>query len=251
MDQQPPQEKATTPRSMTSLNQKLWLAKTAAFVMTPETQDMLYDKFHKSYMDAVGSAWSKDKFLQRASRWNFFGPDDMSGFVATRPQQGGLEKLVGAAGNPKGVIKGIQELQQNPTRQIWGAISEDLVRPATKHGLIAPHLLPYGPEMIKKFLPNIPSRAFGGVTPEITDRGSLMMKYPDVGEVEKFFVGSPSYFQNTVKRFMPGVSDDILQHINPNMATQLSKLAPEMATSQGLKQVATRFLPDILKHIRL
>jgi hypothetical protein len=102
--------------------------------------------------------------------------------------------------------------------------------------------------MLKKFLPQIPSRAFGSVTPELTDRGSMIMRYPDVGDVEKFLVGSPSYFAKTVvPKFLPDVPESLIKHVTPELVGDLAKAAPEV----GWLQAARQTLPGILKRIRI
>jgi hypothetical protein len=206
--------------------------KESAFKLNPSNADNLYNAFRDSYIKATGKAWDKPKFLQRASNWEFFGPDDASGFLAVRPQKDNLFKLVGSAGSPRGVLKGIKELQQDPNRKIWGAISEDLIAPATKHGMMAPHLLPGGPSIVEQFVKNIPSRSMGGVTPIVTETGALKMSYPDVGDVEKYLVGSPSYFSSMVGSKIPGLGDSEM------LKTLYSQLTKKSSESKDLLKEA-------------
>jgi hypothetical protein len=209
-----------------------FFVKESAFKLNTSNADNLYNAFRDSYIKATGQAWDKPKFLQRASNWEFFGPDDASGFLAVRPQKDNLFKLVGSAGSPRGVLKGIKELQQDPNRKIWGAISQDLIAPATKHGMMAPHLLPGGPSIVEQFVKNIPSRSMGGVTPIVTETGALKMSYPDVGDVEKYLVGSPSYFSSMVGSKVPGLGDSEM------LKTLYSQLTKKSSESKDLLKEA-------------
>ena len=72
-----------------------------------EEKNAMYNVFRDSYIKATGSAWDESKFNRRAYNWEFFG--NSSGFVAVRPQKGGLYKLVGVGGEKSGIIKGMIE----------------------------------------------------------------------------------------------------------------------------------------------
>lgn len=173
--------------------------KEASIRLNSKNADQLFKAFRDSYIKSTGKSWTQEKFLQRAGNWEFFGPDDMSGFVAARPQRSGLLKLVGTAGSPRGILAGIKELQSDPERKIWGLVSENLVRPATRHGMLAPHTLPGGHLMLKQLAKKIPSSVTGGVPMTISPRGSAILDYKDVGQAEKFLVGSPAYFSGVMQ----------------------------------------------------
>lgn len=160
--------------------------------LTPENQDILYGAFAGSYEKATGAAWSRDKFLVRARNWTFYG--DETGYVAVRVQNSGMKKLVGLAGEPRGILKGLDELvaEGGP---IWGAVSADIARMAKKRGMIVPHLMLGGPTLIRMIVKLIPASVFGGHEPEITDEGGLKIDYEDVGSATKFLIGNVDYFR--------------------------------------------------------
>jgi hypothetical protein len=57
--------------------------------------DRAFDIFNQSYIKSTGKSWEKDKFVERAQNWTFFG--DANGYVAVRVQHGGMVKVVGVA----------------------------------------------------------------------------------------------------------------------------------------------------------
>ena len=143
----------------------------------------------------TGAAWSKEKFLSRARGWTFYG--DANGFVTVRQQRSGMKKLVGVAGDPRSIIKGLSELQQTGGA-IWGAVSAALVPMAVKRGLIAPHRYPGGPLLIRTLLAMVPASVFGGETPEVRSDGGLVFHYGDVGPATKYLVGNKAYFRQAL-----------------------------------------------------
>ncbi len=149
--------------------------------------DRAYELFSKSYQEHTGSAWSKEKFISRASNWEFYG--DGNGYVAVRPQRSGLVKLVGVAGSPRSIMKGMKELQ-NQHLPVWGLMSSELVTLAKKLGFIQPPAW-----VVKGMLKLIPPGVFGDVPFNINSDGSITLQYSDVGEATKFFVGSKEYFK--------------------------------------------------------
>ncbi len=78
--------------------------------LDPNQRQKLFGMFEESYRKETGQAWSQPKFESRAQNWHFYGDED--GFVAVRPQRSGMKKLVGVAGSPKSIIKGVDQLQQ-------------------------------------------------------------------------------------------------------------------------------------------
>lgn len=148
--------------------------------------DQAYELFKKTYEHSTGTSWSKEKFMRRASNWSFYGNE--SGYVAVRIQQSGYYKLVGAAGNPRGILAGLKELlDQN--LPVWGMISGEMVPMAKKVGFIIPPAF-----AIKTILKFIPSHAFGG-SMKVNDDGSVTIDYDDVGSATKYFIGTKPYFK--------------------------------------------------------
>ena len=165
-----------------------------------------YELFAKSYEKETGSCWSKDKFLDRARSWSFFG--DENGFVAVRKQYSGPMKLVGVAGDPRSVVKGLTELEATGA-PIWGAVSEKLCLIAKKRGMIVPHTFPGGPFFIRTLVATIPESVFGGIRPEVAKDGGIVFDYPDVGRAVKYLIGNKAYFMSAVK--LPHIAEKIAQ----------------------------------------
>jgi hypothetical protein len=157
--------------------------------------DKLYDIFKTSYDEATGASWSKEKFMQRARNWTFYG--DETGFVAFRQQASGMRKLVGVAGDTAGVVKGLKRLMDEgqPT---WGAVSDRLAAASKRFGLIAPHKYLGGPMVIKMIMKSIPASVFGGVTPVVNADGGVTIDYDDTGSATKYFVANKAYFKELV-----------------------------------------------------
>ena len=153
--------------------------------------DRLYDVFKQSYDEATGASWSKEKFMQRARNWTFYG--DETGFVAFREQASGMRKLVGVAGDTAGVVKGLKRLMDEG-KPVWGAVSARLAAASKRFGLIAPHQYMGGPLVIKLIMASIPSSVFGGVKPVVNKDGGVTLDYDDTGSAVKYFVANKAYF---------------------------------------------------------
>jgi hypothetical protein len=169
--------------------------------MTDEEQGRVFDVFKKSYEASTGVSWDINKFKSRASNWVFFG--DESGYVAVRPQASGLYKLVGVAGNPKGILSGLNELLSTG-RPIWGMVSKDIQGMAIKKGFKTP------PAMVMRVLLKfIPKSVFGGTDFELNSDGSVTMKYSDVGDAKKYFIGNEAYFKKLKSDILPTMKDKL------------------------------------------
>lgn len=172
--------------------------------LTDERLAELIQTFQSSYKQQTGSSWSDDKLLGRAQNWTFYG--DVDGFVAARRQGSGMNKLVAAAGNPRGVLDGFNELISDGG-PIWGAVSGDLAKMAKKKGMIVPHLIPGGPMLIKAILASVPASVFGGYKPKVSNDGGVVISYDDVGDATKYLIGNAEYFKEAIK--IPAVADKI------------------------------------------
>lgn len=161
-----------------------------------------YDVFRKEYEESTGQSWTMDKFMQRASNWQFFG--DENGFVAVRPQRSGFVKLVGMAGDNKSKLRGIQQIQQMGL-PVWGMVSKDIKDIAVKRGMREPNMIER--TLLKQALN---SAALGdaeilGYTPD----NGVRLRYPDIGEVTKYMVGSPEYYQKLRSAFGEQIKNKI------------------------------------------
>lgn len=176
-----------------------------SFSINEMDPEQAYRIFSKSYEDQTGASWSKDKFLSRATGWTFYGEPE-KGFVAVRRQNSGMKKLVGVAGDPKAILKGLGELQQEGGA-IWGAVSSDLAKMARKRGMVVPHLFPGGAFFIKQLVKFIPPHVFGGIEPKVSNDGGMVFDYGDVGPATKYLIGNKEYFTQAIK--MPQIADKI------------------------------------------
>lgn len=150
-----------------------------------------YEIFNQEYLQSTGKSWSKDKFLQRAVNWEFWGDDN--GFVTTRNQNSGFVKLVGAAGSDKSKYKGFKELTQKKL-PVWGMVDAKIAGLLKKLGYRGPNMVE---KMAFKFL--LKSGKMNSVLGDAKiismDGDKLTLQYPDVGTVEKYFIGSPEYWE--------------------------------------------------------
>lgn len=161
--------------------------------------DSAYELFRHSYEQATGASWSKEKFLSRARNWTFYG--DENGFVSVRKQNSGMIKLVGVAGSPKSIYKGIQELSAE-NKPIWGMVSGDLVPMAQKFGFIKPPAF-----VVKVIAKTIPASVLGGANYKVNNDGSITFSYVDVGNTTKFFIANKLYFNQQLTAMKDKTTD--------------------------------------------
>ena len=158
----------------------------------PESHDMdrIYELFNQEYMQSTGKSWTKDKFLQRSINWDFGG--DENGFIATRPQRSGFVKLVGAAGSDKSKYKGFKELLQK-NLPVWGMVDSKLASMLIKLGYRGPNMSEK--PFVDKMLTSERMRSsLGGAIVKDIDGDKITLSYPDIGNVEKYLMGSPKYW---------------------------------------------------------
>lgn len=171
--------------------------------LQPNEQDVMYNNFKATYDKAVGASWTKDKFVSRVYGWLFFG--DVNGYVAVRPQKSGFYKLVGMAGDVKSIIAGFDELMSN-NYPVWGMVDDKILKMAQKKGFKTPPAF-----LLKLMYKVIPSSVFGGVDFDINSDGSITLKYQDVGDAKKFFIGNDIYFSKIKKDILPTIKDQLKQ----------------------------------------
>ena len=169
--------------------------------LSDDKKEHVYNVFKDSYEKTTGTSWSKDKFYSRAQGWLFFGDDN--GFVTVRPQQSGLYKLVGVAGNTKSILTGLSELKSQ-NEPVWGTVSAEIQSMPVKHGFKTPPTF-----LLKVLLKFIPSSEFGGADFEINSDGSLTLKYDDVGDAKKYFIGNEQYFKKLKSDILPSLKDKL------------------------------------------
>jgi hypothetical protein len=153
--------------------------------------DKAYNVFEESYKKTVGTAWDKNKFVDKARDWIFYG--DESGYVTVRPQKSGLLKLTGIAGNFKSALKGLNELL-GEGKPVWGMVSADLANMAERIGFTVMRGMKTA-VIMKILMPSIPSGVFGNTPFKVNMDGSITFDYPDVGTANKFFIANKEYFE--------------------------------------------------------
>jgi hypothetical protein len=185
------------------------------FNLRDTNPDWLYEIFKQSYMKSTGTAFSKENFISKASTWTFFGippsseNDPLAGFVAVRFQPSGLVKLTGVAGNPRGIFRGVDQLN-NINKPVWGAVSADIANMATKKGFkeVPPFVLKiFAQKGIK-----IPGM-------EIDDQGNIKADIAEIGVVNKKAIVNDLYI-DWIKKQHPDlpISSNMLS--NPMLAIQ-------------------------------
>jgi hypothetical protein len=157
--------------------------------------DSAYELFNKEYLATTGKSWTKEKFLQRASNWKFYG--DSNGYVALRPQRSGFYKLVGTAGSNKSKYKAFLEIE-SLNLPVWGMVSKDIANLLLKRN----YRMPTSEEIesLKMLLSSNYILGDAKLVEHLPD-GGIVLDYPDVGRVVKYFVGSEPYWEK-LKTFM-------------------------------------------------
>ena len=164
---------------------KKYLMLKESFVQIP--LDTAYEIFKTEYDKSTGTSWSYDKFMGRASNWEFYG--DEKGYVAIRRQRSGLVKLVGMAGDNRSKLKGINDLI-SMNMPLWGMVSKEIKDIAVRRGMREPNFLER--QVLKR---SIPPEVLGGAEIlEYQKDGGIKLQYPDVGVVVKYLVGTTQYY---------------------------------------------------------
>lgn len=202
--------------------------------------DRAYDLFARSYQQATGGAWSKEKFLSRARGWDFYGND--LGFVAVRPQRSGMLKLVGVAGDPRAILKGLDELMATGA-PIWGAVSAPLAVMAKKKGFIVPSSYPGGSKLIRALFSLIPASVFGGSKPTINPDGGVTFAYEDVGTATKYLIGNRQYFMHALR--MPEAREKLNTVPGAALVLRLMGLSGGLSEARPAKPKAPRLHPEV------
>jgi len=149
--------------------------------------DKVYDLFSSNYIKATGKAWTKDKFVNRSQGYLFYGDDN--GYVMVRPQNSGMLKLVGSAGDAKSIANGLKELGQTG-KPVWGMVAKEMVKPSQRYGFITPPGW-----VIKEVAKHIPPHVFGTSSFQVNSDGSVTIDYEDVGKATKYLIGNKLYYK--------------------------------------------------------
>jgi len=165
-----------------------------SFELTDENSQELYKAFQKSYDDSVGHSWSYEKFVQRASGWNFYG--DETGYITARKQKSGLYKITGAAGSPKGILKGLEELN-SMNIPLWTAATDNITSMLKKKGFVVFKGIIYYP-VVKIMIESIPSYVFGDSIESVKKDAAIVFNV-DGHLHEKYFCCNKKYLLEMLK----------------------------------------------------
>lgn len=158
--------------------------------------DKAYTVFKNEYLSKTGKAWDKDTFKYTASNWQFYG--DENGYVALRQQNSGYYKLVASAGSNKSKYKALKEITDKHL-PVWGLVTKDIASLLVKFGYKQPNFIER-----KILLSKISSSVLGSSSiKNINDDGSIVIHQSGgIGDVVKYFVGSPEYWKKAYSTFL-------------------------------------------------
>lgn len=160
--------------------------------------DKAYQVFKKEYEQITGKSWDEHHFKSRAQNWQFYG--DENGYIALRPQKSGYYKLVATAGSNKSKYKALVEVTSKKL-PVWGLVSKDIADMLVKFGYKQPNFIER-----KILLSQISSNVFGDSKIEkVNDDGGIVLNQSGgIGQVVKYFVGSPEYWKKAYGSFLGG-----------------------------------------------
>lgn len=160
-------------------------------------QDELYQNFYNSYMNSVGSAWSRYDFEWRSRQWTFWG--SAQGGVALRHQNSGMWKLNASYGTPKAIFTGFKEMIDDIGDQpIWGAMTDNIAvmleKASGRFGKDKAFLRV--PKMIAKVIVPHIKKVFGDDDRIVVNGdGTISVTAPDGKQITKVLIGNKKYYQ--------------------------------------------------------
>lgn len=157
--------------------------------LTPEEKDTLYQAFRDAYEKAVGVAWDRNKFENRAYGWTFFG--DVEGGIAVRQQRSGMYKLNATFGELRKILKAYYEMDSKIGNEpVWGVMTADLAKMLEK---LSKGKFKQPPKMFTKMvIPHIKG-IFGADIKKVEGDGAIVVDTP-AGLMKKYFIGNKAYF---------------------------------------------------------
>lgn len=158
--------------------------------------DAAYNIFKKEYEQTTGKSWDIHHFKSRAANWEFYG--DHNGYVALRPQNSGYYKLVASAGNNKSKYKALLEITSK-NLPVWGLVTKDIASLLMKVGYKQPNFIER-----KILMSKIKYSVFGNsqLKEVLPDGGIVVNQSGGIGEVVKYFIGSPEYWKKAYSSFL-------------------------------------------------
>jgi len=164
------------------------------FTISEIDSEKIYKVFKDSYTKSTGQSWDYNKFIQRSANWKFFG--NTEGFVTVRIQKSGFWKITSCAGNPKGILKGLEELVSKNV-PLWTAATGELSEMLKKKGFIVFKGMLYG-FAIKKFVEGIDKSVFGDDIEKVESDGGIIFNI-DGKKFKKYFCCNKEYLKSALK----------------------------------------------------
>jgi 3-methyladenine DNA glycosylase Tag len=164
------------------------------FTLSEIDPESIYKVFKDSYDKSTGMSWDYNKFIQRSANWKFFG--NTEGFVTVRVQKSGFWKITSCAGNPKGILKGLEELVSKNV-PLWTAATGELSEMLKKKGFIVFKGMLYG-FAIKKFVEGIDKSVFGDDIEKVESDGGIIFNI-DGKKFKKYFCCNKEYLKSALK----------------------------------------------------
>ncbi len=165
----------------------------------------LYGLYSQSFAESGGSHWPLDRFMRKLPHWDVIG--NPHGFVAFREHDGGVRKIVCAAGDPE-TVKGLMADIVREDRPLWGTVSERLASAACRYGFIAPHTLPDGHAVVADILSKATAGYFGGLRVIVRADGKLNIDYDDWGGITKCIIANQHFLDLIAET--PNVNGDYI-----------------------------------------
>jgi len=171
--------------------------------LSPDEIDRFYDVYKTSYEKETGSSWTKDKFLNRASHWEFFG--DIDGGIALRWQpRAKMYKMVATYGSPIKVARSLKSLRTELSdKPIWGAMSKKLAD--SLESSTSGEFKKAPPLLIKTLIPFI-KQSFGDVIESIDKDGALNINISEIGTVKKYYIANKNYYKQILDNGLDSMS---------------------------------------------
>ena len=180
--------------------------------LTTDQQDELYEAFRASYLKSVGVSWSKERFLDKAGIWVFYG--DTTGGIALRHQHSGMYKLNAVYGGRQ-IIGGYTAMMSDiGSYPIWGMMTEELCHMLEKHSR---GVFLQAPPLVMRVLFPVLNR-ITGYQATLDDATSAAVFTVEGVQMKKFLIGNSEYYKalaSTISRDLglPKPVVDLLKRI--------------------------------------
>jgi hypothetical protein len=162
-----------------------------SFVLNdPVKIENAYQLFKKSYINATGGAWGKEKFIQKVKKWIMFGTPEGMIAVSKQADALGAIKVTACFGAPSGIVRGFDEFMSKAhSEAVYALVDEKLSGYLTKHQDM--NIIP--PLLMRNFSKEILSLVFKGPPGEPNEKGGISFDIQGKKAV-KYLVGNQAFF---------------------------------------------------------